>query len=643
MAAWDNDPVLSRATGNAWDSDPVLNYPSTSAPKKIGAEAFPDALREVLAGTDWGTRNIAGAGSAVVNAWEGLKGLVGKSDPNQVAAQKVIAEEAPIGNIAGNVAMLAPTAFIPGANTVAGAGTIGAVQGALLTPGDLKERAKSAAWGGVGGGGGILAGRALAAGGRAASAAVAPMTRSGQDEIIGKLMRRVSGENADDVMQRLRDARGLVPGEMPTAAEVAESGGIAALQRAMSSADPESYAHRFMANGDAREAALRSVAGSPSARQAAIDSRDAAAKLLYGKAYADDAARMSAEDAANKVASAARKARQESIAWNNLDPGAVPSPSGAFPTLELNELAKRPAFVDAVNDAKISLANSGKSNVPINSLEGLHRVKLSIDDALNGSAPNSALSRYSRSDLVSMKSKLLDEMKKVSSTYDEARQTFSDMSKPINQMDVGQYLLDKLEPASKQYGKLTGERANAFFQALKDADATTKRALGTRAAGGIADVLTPEQLATVTNVAKSLGRVGNATDLGRGVGSNTFQNLAMDNLAAQGGVPSAVSILANFVPGMHGLGNVISGAASKVGGLMYKSADQNMRARLADLLLDPATASQVMEAASKPGAMQRLVQKAAGTNDQQTIADLLRYLQAAPAVAGMSAAQADWR
>lgn len=627
MAAWDNDPVLSRATGNAWDSDPVLNYPSTSAPKKIGAEAFPDALREVLAGTDWGTRNIAGAGSAVVNAWEGLKGLVGQTDPNQVAAQKVIAEEAPIGNIAGNVAMLAPTAFIPGANTVAGAGTIGAAQGALLTPGDLKERAKSAAWGGVGGGGGILAGRALAAGGRAASAAVAPMTRSGQDEIIGKLMRRVSGENADDVMQRLRDAKGLVPGEMPTAAEVAESGGIAALQRAMSSADPESYAHRFMANGDAREAALRSVAGSPSARQAAIDSRESAAQSLYGMANRSDAMR-----------------REMEAGQRLLKSGGIHQMAGdEMPTEGLRALTSRPAFQAALSDAKTSLANSGATDTALTSLEGLHRIKLSIDEALNGAAPNSALAKFDRNSLLNIKKQLLSEMETLSPMYGNARKTFSDMSKPINQMDVGQYLLDKLEPASKQYGKLTGERANAFFQALKDADATTKRALSTRAAGGIADVLTPEQLATVTNVAKSLGRVGNATDLGRGVGSNTFQNLAMDNLAAQGGVPSAVSILANFVPGMHGLGNVISGAAGKVGGLMYKSADQNMRARLADLLLDPATASQVMEAASKPGAMQRLVQKAAGTNDQQTIADLLRYLQAAPAVAGMSAAQADWR
>ena len=626
---WIDQDQPAQSPGIRWvDEAPATPNPAfANGPLKIGADAFPDALREVLKNTDWGTRNIAGAGSAVVNAWEGLKGLVGQTDPNQVAAQKVIAEEAPIGNIAGNVAMLAPTAFIPGANTVAGAGTIGAVQGVLLTPGDIAERAKAAGWGAAGGSGGILAGRALAAGGRALHAAAAPMTRKGQDEIVGKLMRRVSGENADEVMQRLRDARGLVPGEMPTAAEVAESGGIAALQRAMSSADPESYAYRFTKNGEAREAALRSVAGSPSARQAAIDSRESAAKAMYGMANKSDAMR-----------------REMEAGQRLLKSGGIHQMAGdEMPTEGLRALTSRPAFQAALSDAKTSLANSDAPNTALTSLEGLHRIKLSIDEALNGAAPNSALAKFDRNSLLNIKKQLLSEMETLSPMYGNARKTFSDMSKPINQMDVGQYLLDKLEPASKEYGKLTGERANAFFQALKNADATTKRALGTRAAGGISDVLTPEQMATVTNVAKSLGRVGNATDLGRGVGSNTFQNLAMDNLAAQGGVPSAVSILANFVPGMHGLGNVISGAASKVGGMLYKNADQNMRARIADLLLDPKSAAAVMDAAGKPGTLQRLVEKAANTNDAQTIGELLRYLQAAPAVAGMSATQADWR
>ncbi len=174
-------------------------------PTKIGAEAFPDALREVLAGTDWGTRNIAGAGSAVVNAWEGLKGLVGQTDPNQVAAQKVIAEEAPIGNVAGNVAMLAPTAFIPGANTVTGAGTIGALQGALLTPGDMAERAKAAAFGAGGG--------ALGAGLSKAMQATKPITANPNASVLAQEgISLTPGQNAGGLLKSLEDKMTSIPG-----------------------------------------------------------------------------------------------------------------------------------------------------------------------------------------------------------------------------------------------------------------------------------------------------------------------------------------------------------------------------------------------------------------------------------------------
>ena len=138
-------------------------FSSPSAPVKIGKDAFPDTLREELKNAGWGIRNIAGAGSAVVNAIEGLKGLVGKTDKNEVDAQNIIADSAPVGNLAGNVAMLAPTMFVPGANTVTGAATIGAAQGALLTPGDIVDRLRAAAFGAGGGAVGAGVGKAVGA------------------------------------------------------------------------------------------------------------------------------------------------------------------------------------------------------------------------------------------------------------------------------------------------------------------------------------------------------------------------------------------------------------------------------------------------------------------------------------------------
>lgn len=57
------------------------------------------------------------------------------------------------GNVVGSAAALAPTAFIPGANTVTGAAVIGGLSGGLMTPGDLKDRALAATTGAIAGAG----------------------------------------------------------------------------------------------------------------------------------------------------------------------------------------------------------------------------------------------------------------------------------------------------------------------------------------------------------------------------------------------------------------------------------------------------------------------------------------------------------
>lgn len=58
------------------------------------------------------------------------------------------------GNFAGNVAMLAPTAMIPGANTVAGAGLIGATTGLMQPSTSTGETLLNIGLGGAGGAGG---------------------------------------------------------------------------------------------------------------------------------------------------------------------------------------------------------------------------------------------------------------------------------------------------------------------------------------------------------------------------------------------------------------------------------------------------------------------------------------------------------
>ncbi len=173
-------------------------------PIKIGREAFADELKKTLGDTDWLTRNIAGAGSAVSLGLEGLKGIFGKTNQTNVADQKIISEEAPVGNIAGNVAMLALPGMTPAAATMRGAAAIGAAQGALLTPGDLAERAKAAGFGAAGGAAGAALARTLSS---AAPIAANPNAATLAREGIGL----TPGQNAGGVLKNLEDKATSIP------------------------------------------------------------------------------------------------------------------------------------------------------------------------------------------------------------------------------------------------------------------------------------------------------------------------------------------------------------------------------------------------------------------------------------------------
>lgn len=130
----------------------------------IGKEGFADSLRSVLGNTDWGTRNIAGAGTALSNLWEGAKQFVGKGDQQRIEANKIIESEAPIGSIAGNIALTAAP-FAAAGNSLKAAGAVGAGYGALQpVQGEqsLENVAKGKAINSAIGGGLGVAGQAVA-------------------------------------------------------------------------------------------------------------------------------------------------------------------------------------------------------------------------------------------------------------------------------------------------------------------------------------------------------------------------------------------------------------------------------------------------------------------------------------------------
>lgn len=73
-----------------------------------------------------------GLAAGPINAYLGVKQFFGGLDPTEqnILKQNIEAsKKAPVSNFIGNAAMLVPAMFVPGANTIAGAGVVGALNG----------------------------------------------------------------------------------------------------------------------------------------------------------------------------------------------------------------------------------------------------------------------------------------------------------------------------------------------------------------------------------------------------------------------------------------------------------------------------------------------------------------------------------
>lgn len=107
---------------------------------------------------------LAGAGGSMYGMYLGAKQMLGKAKPGEIEQHREAMKglrsttSGTIGEIGGNVAAMIPAAFIPGANTYAGASLIGAASGALQPTTENESRGANAALGAAGGAAGKYVG-----------------------------------------------------------------------------------------------------------------------------------------------------------------------------------------------------------------------------------------------------------------------------------------------------------------------------------------------------------------------------------------------------------------------------------------------------------------------------------------------------
>jgi hypothetical protein len=672
---------------------------------------------------------MVGIGKGMNDVARGLGDLVGKPnwtgiEPYAKADEKINSSAiGSIGQVMGNMAATAPAMLIPGANSLLGSAAIGAGTSALTTEGNADKRLEAGAMGGVLGGAGSLIPYAA----KLIAKTFAPFGSTKQKEaIIGRMLNKITEENAPDIIARLEGAQPLIAGSNPTAAEVANSGGIAAIQRFAAAANPEKFAHRDMENAAARYKALQDIAGDESKLQAAIQNRSLATGDDYTAIHdlmvqsSPDLERILKTDAGKQAISNARKiAENEYRQFGERMPGMMsdveksdflqasaqqpnkqPSthwtrqpvnverdnlltairkkgginknmaqetygnriwedlPAGLFrndgghslddmitmlaedgyvsETLMPKDLVKmlydgadnsfsaskqsyddvfeRPMtesdFQASQMDRLISALEkqNERKNTPKPKQEtspyesfyygkDLHNIQRSLG-AMAGDINTDPVMRHSIGNVLNDYKSILERDIPGLLTVN---QRYAELSKPINQMQVGQELLNKLGGALTQHGASASEMSSRYATALND----VRGNLVKNATGGIKkdleDVMTPEQMTTLKNIAEELARKKNANDLGRGAGSNTFQNFSMNGLAEAAGIPSSVSGLLQVLPPV----NMAKSLASK----LYEAPEKEMRGLLADALLTPSETARLMKKGQKKTTLDKLNNK----------------------------------
>lgn len=393
--------------------------------------------------------------------------------------------------------------------------------------------------------------------GKATKSFVQPFTESGQKAIAGSILHRFAqgGPTTLNVAE-------LVPGSLPTLAEASGNAGLAGLQRGARDINPNAFVAREQANASARGALFDDVAGDAGKLDFFKSQRSVNGKELYDKAL-------------------------------RVDPSANMTPQIQG---EIEALLTRPSIADASKTAKKWAAERGDMQTAQGSMRALHDIKTALDDKLATAVRDGQGGEVAA--LQATQEKLLGVMERLSPAYKEARITYAEMSKPVNAMESLQSL------------RLTDARGDMTLSKVKNGIEGLNRArslAGTHPAKSIE----PSQMDQLKALQDDLFRVSNVS-LGRSAGSNTFQNIATDN------------ILQSILPG--GLGQFAVGKTGSLvgqaGKLLYSGPNEAIRGQVVNMMLDPASAQTALlgqQAIGNQSALTRLLRSQKGQKAQKAL------------------------
>lgn len=412
------------------------------------------------------------------------------------------------------------------------------------------------------------------------------------EKTAARLASNVAGTKRDEVIAALQQAQSGVPNLKLNAGQASVPAGsaeFAALQKLVNEAKPTPAAALESSQEAARRSAIQSIGKDKPTLEAAIGKRAGDAKANYGaagneliKSDADLTGLMnrpSMDKALSRAAELAKEKGETLIVGKDLPERTVSSAilgANGKPAMETTlpaEFAKYP-------------------------VKTIHYVKLSLDDMLKN-PERFGIGATEASAIGQTRKQLIEWLGNKSPKYDAARTEFSKASKPINQMQVGQYLEDKL------VGPLeNGDRAGMFAGAMRDAPRTIKGSTGQSIYDDLGQVLTPQQ----KQVAEAV--LGN------------LKNDAAYNDLATKGMSATRKLVGDFgdpIPQPQLLNRIATVANAIIRRVEGKGSKATMNA-LADLSNDPARMADLMKKATpteRKSLIEALAQSGAATIGQQ--------------------------
>lgn len=377
------------------------------------------------------------------------------------------------------------------------------------------------------------------------------------------------------IVNALRGQTEIVPGSLPTAAQAAAPVGatrFSAMGESAARTTPTPFFEREQAQKAAQLAAVQSVGKTPTELKAAEAVRSATAKELYG--ISDDA--MVAADKTftsllNRPSMDKVIARASELAAEK----GVP--------FQIGQNRPPQTIASAILDAEgkpmgVTTIPGEVAKYPGSSL---HMMKMAFDDLVKN-PERFGIGANEMGAIKGTRGNFLNWVEDKAPSYKVARETFAAQSKPINQMEVGQFLEGKLTPAlGEESARL---RATGYATALDQAPGTIKRATGQSRFESLSQIMTPEQIAVLESVRDDLARAKLAesqASAARGAGPNV--NLMGTETLGNVRAP-------NFI-------NNVTTVANDILRRLQGKLDQKLAIELAAEMLDPAAAAAALEKA----------------------------------------------